>query len=222
MNECASHPCQNGGTCTHSVNSFSCQCPAGFRGPTCESGKRTLTTPWHCNCRHRWGSPESSVGQARGAWDGSMGRWQLAPEIRGAAASGQAPPCLDTLLPLSAQLLQGQGIWSHASPPPQPQPCCTSELLLVLNLQNPASRSSCCETVSIYSPFGPPPSPYPPGEERWLHPVPWPCQMALIRDWTKGASQCPCDCLSPNSARHASASTLTSTEQSLHCRCVQG
>ncbi|XP_071475575.1 sushi, nidogen and EGF-like domain-containing protein 1 isoform X1 [Marmota flaviventris] len=37
VNECASHPCQNGGTCTNGVNSFSCECPAGFRGPTCES-----------------------------------------------------------------------------------------------------------------------------------------------------------------------------------------
>ncbi|XP_032211338.1 sushi, nidogen and EGF-like domain-containing protein 1 isoform X6 [Mustela erminea] len=37
VNECASHPCQNGGTCTHGVNSFSCQCPASFGGPTCET-----------------------------------------------------------------------------------------------------------------------------------------------------------------------------------------
>ncbi|XP_074154067.1 sushi, nidogen and EGF-like domain-containing protein 1 [Sminthopsis crassicaudata] len=35
VNECASHPCQNGGTCTHGVNTFSCQCPPGFKGPTC-------------------------------------------------------------------------------------------------------------------------------------------------------------------------------------------
>ncbi|XP_073928339.1 sushi, nidogen and EGF-like domain-containing protein 1 isoform X7 [Castor canadensis] len=39
VNECASHPCQNGGTCTHGINSFSCQCPTGFRGPTCESAQ---------------------------------------------------------------------------------------------------------------------------------------------------------------------------------------
>ncbi|XP_053072046.1 sushi, nidogen and EGF-like domain-containing protein 1 isoform X3 [Acinonyx jubatus] len=37
VNECASHPCQNGGTCTHGINSFSCRCPAGFGGPTCET-----------------------------------------------------------------------------------------------------------------------------------------------------------------------------------------
>ncbi|XP_066883443.1 sushi, nidogen and EGF-like domain-containing protein 1 isoform X1 [Kogia breviceps] len=39
VNECASHPCQNGGTCTHGVNSFICQCPAGFGGPTCETAQ---------------------------------------------------------------------------------------------------------------------------------------------------------------------------------------
>lgn len=45
VNECASHPCQNGGACTHGVNSFSCQCPDGFGGPTCETGKRSLLGP---------------------------------------------------------------------------------------------------------------------------------------------------------------------------------
>ncbi|XP_012889103.1 PREDICTED: sushi, nidogen and EGF-like domain-containing protein 1 [Dipodomys ordii] len=39
VNECTSHPCQNGGICTHGVNSFTCQCPAGFRGSTCESAQ---------------------------------------------------------------------------------------------------------------------------------------------------------------------------------------
>ncbi|KAM5271042.1 sushi, nidogen and EGF-like domain-containing protein 1 isoform 5-T7 [Hipposideros larvatus] len=39
VNECASHPCQNGGACTNGINSFSCQCPDGFGGPTCETAK---------------------------------------------------------------------------------------------------------------------------------------------------------------------------------------
>ncbi|XP_077009440.1 sushi, nidogen and EGF-like domain-containing protein 1 isoform X3 [Tamandua tetradactyla] len=39
VNECASQPCQNGGTCTHGTNSFSCQCPTGFGGPTCETAQ---------------------------------------------------------------------------------------------------------------------------------------------------------------------------------------
>ncbi|XP_023599141.1 sushi, nidogen and EGF-like domain-containing protein 1 [Myotis lucifugus] len=44
VDECASHPCQNGGTCTHGVNSFSCQCPAGFGGPTCETAPSPCDT----------------------------------------------------------------------------------------------------------------------------------------------------------------------------------
>ncbi|XP_012517869.1 PREDICTED: sushi, nidogen and EGF-like domain-containing protein 1 [Propithecus coquereli] len=44
VNECASHPCQNGGTCTHGVNSFSCRCPAGFGGPACETAQSPCDT----------------------------------------------------------------------------------------------------------------------------------------------------------------------------------
>lgn len=46
VNECASHPCQNGGTCTQGINRFSCQCPAGFGGPTCEAGKSSGPGPY--------------------------------------------------------------------------------------------------------------------------------------------------------------------------------
>ncbi|XP_014377682.1 sushi, nidogen and EGF-like domain-containing protein 1 isoform X1 [Alligator sinensis] len=37
VDECLSHPCQNGATCINGVNSFSCQCPPGFKGTTCEN-----------------------------------------------------------------------------------------------------------------------------------------------------------------------------------------
>uniref|UniRef100_A0A2K6F420 Sushi, nidogen and EGF-like domain-containing protein 1 n=1 Tax=Propithecus coquereli TaxID=379532 RepID=A0A2K6F420_PROCO len=58
VNECASHPCQNGGTCTHGVNSFSCRCPAGFGGPACETGKRKPPSPsGSAGCRSEPSAP---------------------------------------------------------------------------------------------------------------------------------------------------------------------
>nr|XP_043900380.1 sushi, nidogen and EGF-like domain-containing protein 1 isoform X1 [Solea senegalensis] len=37
VNECASHPCQNGGTCQDQINSFICQCLPGYTGSLCEA-----------------------------------------------------------------------------------------------------------------------------------------------------------------------------------------
>ncbi|XP_061861642.1 sushi, nidogen and EGF-like domain-containing protein 1 isoform X3 [Colius striatus] len=37
VDECLSHPCQNGATCLNGDGSFSCRCPPGFRGTTCET-----------------------------------------------------------------------------------------------------------------------------------------------------------------------------------------
>uniref|UniRef100_A0A3P8UNW3 Sushi, nidogen and EGF-like domain-containing protein 1 n=1 Tax=Cynoglossus semilaevis TaxID=244447 RepID=A0A3P8UNW3_CYNSE len=37
IDECASHPCQNGGSCTDLINSFSCECPPGYTGSLCET-----------------------------------------------------------------------------------------------------------------------------------------------------------------------------------------
>ncbi|VDL80711.1 unnamed protein product, partial [Nippostrongylus brasiliensis] len=36
IDDCASQPCQNGGTCTDEVAGFSCACPAGYRGVHCQ------------------------------------------------------------------------------------------------------------------------------------------------------------------------------------------
>ncbi|NWY03551.1 SNED1 protein, partial [Nothoprocta ornata] len=36
VDECLSHPCQNGATCINNVNSFSCSCAPGFKGASCE------------------------------------------------------------------------------------------------------------------------------------------------------------------------------------------
>lgn len=39
IDECASNPCQNGGTCSNNINSFSCSCPEHVYGTMCEYGK---------------------------------------------------------------------------------------------------------------------------------------------------------------------------------------
>uniref|UniRef100_H2T135 Delta/notch-like EGF repeat containing n=1 Tax=Takifugu rubripes TaxID=31033 RepID=H2T135_TAKRU len=36
INECKSNPCHHGGTCVDQSNGFSCHCPTGWVGPTCE------------------------------------------------------------------------------------------------------------------------------------------------------------------------------------------
>ena len=42
VNECASNPCRNGGTCLDQENRFVCQCPRGARGKFCEMGRFAL------------------------------------------------------------------------------------------------------------------------------------------------------------------------------------
>ncbi len=38
-NECASNPCNNGGTCTDGLNQFTCTCVPGWSGIACEISK---------------------------------------------------------------------------------------------------------------------------------------------------------------------------------------
>ena len=53
IDECASLPCQNGGTCTDGVNGYTCACAAGFTGSDCETSmcqstdNLTLSTSIH-------------------------------------------------------------------------------------------------------------------------------------------------------------------------------
>ncbi|XP_035687857.1 brevican core protein-like [Branchiostoma floridae] len=41
VDECASNPCQNGGTCTDGLNRYTCECVAGFTGDNCETAPLT-------------------------------------------------------------------------------------------------------------------------------------------------------------------------------------
>ena len=38
IDECASSPCQNGGTCIDVVNAFTCNSAPGYEGDNCETG----------------------------------------------------------------------------------------------------------------------------------------------------------------------------------------
>ena len=40
IDECASDPCENGGTCVDQVNGFECQCALGYEGEQCEEGMK--------------------------------------------------------------------------------------------------------------------------------------------------------------------------------------
>lgn len=118
VNECASQPCQNGGTCTHGVNSFRCQCPAGFGGPTCETGKRNSRwPPWPCwvqdSRRHSWTRLRSRKfwqlrvlqgGQPREA---TLGEWR-SPDAQGRAHIWEGAGAMT-----SHTGFLGHGIWTR-------------------------------------------------------------------------------------------------------------
>ena len=42
INECASNPCTNGGTCHDMYGNFECTCLAGYTGVQCETGRRVV------------------------------------------------------------------------------------------------------------------------------------------------------------------------------------
>jgi hypothetical protein len=45
---CDSSPCENGGICANTENSFKCTCTEKFEGVSCET--RGLFTAWHFDC----------------------------------------------------------------------------------------------------------------------------------------------------------------------------
>ena len=54
IDECASSPCKNGGTCQDHIGRFTCDCPSGFEGATCtidtnECGSNPCRNGGTCN-----------------------------------------------------------------------------------------------------------------------------------------------------------------------------
>ena len=43
IDECASSPCQNGGSCTDIINGHTCNCVDGYDGTNCENGNSDIT-----------------------------------------------------------------------------------------------------------------------------------------------------------------------------------
>ena len=53
INECASNPCVNGGTCVDGINQYTCMCRSGTYGTNCENSKHLLVTKmsyWALHC----------------------------------------------------------------------------------------------------------------------------------------------------------------------------
>ena len=46
IDDCSPKPCQNGGTCTDGINSFTCSCVMGYSGNNCQTSENLK-----CTCR---------------------------------------------------------------------------------------------------------------------------------------------------------------------------
>eukprot|EP00058_Branchiostoma_floridae_P005498 XP_002590986.1 hypothetical protein BRAFLDRAFT_69463 [Branchiostoma floridae] len=54
VDECASNPCQNGGTCINGVNSYHCHCTVGYGGETCQTDLdlcAQIVCPFNWQCK---------------------------------------------------------------------------------------------------------------------------------------------------------------------------
>lgn len=52
IDECASNPCQNDGTCIDKIAKFLCRCPPGYDGVRCENGN--LLNYYYCTNRYQF------------------------------------------------------------------------------------------------------------------------------------------------------------------------
>ena len=68
INHCDSSPCQNNGTCSQEINSYSCECDDGWMGTNCEGmWKRTTCHDFLCTQVHGWNSLAGMLAAKRSA-----------------------------------------------------------------------------------------------------------------------------------------------------------
>ena len=48
IDDCASFPCENNGTCVDGLNGYTCRCSVGFTGDDCETSERLLLPILSC------------------------------------------------------------------------------------------------------------------------------------------------------------------------------
>ncbi len=48
VDRCSSSPCVNGATCVAQVDMYTCECPRGYTGVTCETGKKCAQRFSYC------------------------------------------------------------------------------------------------------------------------------------------------------------------------------
>ena len=49
FDECLSSPCLNSGTCTDSINSYTCSCVGGYEGDHCQTGRFVVISKNQCS-----------------------------------------------------------------------------------------------------------------------------------------------------------------------------
>ena len=57
LDECASGPCAQGGTCIDLEDGFECVCPPQWEGKTCQIGRFSINTPTHTHTFDFVGAP---------------------------------------------------------------------------------------------------------------------------------------------------------------------
>ena len=69
INECASNPCLNGGTCVRGLGQYTCNCPTGVNGTNCQ----TEATLYTCNVTTPNVATGDTVGSAYFTFNGTNG-----------------------------------------------------------------------------------------------------------------------------------------------------